>query len=598
MDRHHRRRCRKRTEPPGRPVEPMAASITRRLTAWLAAGALAVGLGAAVVSGAAVAAAETDSAGSDSSSSSASSSNSGPSSSPASNSAPGSDRDSAGDTDTKSGASAESGDSASASEPSTKAEKAAQKRAERRAALAEKRRAARQATQPVAVLDTMTDAVDSTAEVTSTPEPTTPESSIPESSTAPVTAPEPDASQVIPEPETVAPTEEVAAPETEVSTATPRAGPLEQQQATARPSGSNSPWDNLVRQFKYIFDNVSPTLQNGTAEQVPGTGVVGTVTGQSNNGFALTYRVRQQADYGTVTVDPVTGQYTYTAKPKFRAPGTVDYFVIEASNGTAARLPGLAGLAQQMLHSLAVAFGLARPDTTRLQVLVEFDGNGKYGTPAINRDYYVHQNDDDCAVMAVASVWGQLTGTLPTGTTESEFLDLVKRTPSVSHPGMMWVDEGTNGLTTADTAQLLRVLGFDVETYRMDEYGDEAGYGIGQDALGQLKESLLDGKGTITMISAGSMWSALGYGDGSTMVNPNHAISVIGIDLKAPSPLDPRDYVAVVYVNDSGLGEPSGQGMAVPLATFMWAWAASGYELIVADNPVPAQQQVSWDLAA
>ena len=234
-----------------------------------------------------------------------------------------------------------------------------------------------------------------------------------------------------------------------------------------------------------------------------------------------------------------------------------------------------------------------------MEILIEFGGTGQYGDPLVGREYYVHQNDDDCAVMAVASVWGRLTGTRPTATTEQEFLNLAKQTPSISHPGTMWIDEGTNGLTTEDTAQLLRVLGMEVETYRMSEYTEgDATYRDGQDALGQLKEALVEGKGTITMISAGSMWSALGYGDGSTMVTPNHAISVIGINLKVPNPNSPGDTFAVVYVNDSGLTEPVGQGMAVPLATFMTAWAASGYELITATNPNPVAQQLVWELAA
>lgn len=471
---------------------------------------------------------------------------------------------------------------------------AALHRAELRAALTEERDTATTA----AIADTIADAADDT---------TTPT----ESSAPPAATGEPAAGEVIiDETEITTPEGQNGTPGTEESAATPRAGPSSDSSNTATQNAqpapaaepaieSNSLWDNIVRHLRFIFNNAAPTLENGKAEQVPGTGVVGTVVGQSNNGFDLTYRVAEQATYGTVTVDPVTGKYTYTAKPILQAPGTVDYFVIEADNGTAARLPGLAGLAQHVLHSLAVAFGLARPSTTRMEILIEFGGTGQYGDPLVGREFYVHQNDDDCAVMAVASVWGRLTGTRPTATTEQEFLNLAKETPSISHPGMMWIDEGTNGLTTEDTAQLLRVLGMQVETYRMNEFNDgDATYRTGQDALGQLKEALVEGKGTITMISAGSMWSSLGYGDGSTMVTSNHAISVIGINLKVPNPNSPGDTFAVVYVNDSGLNEPVGQGMAVPLATFMTAWAASGYELITATNPNPVAQQLVWELAA
>ncbi|AHC28007.1 MULTISPECIES: hypothetical protein [Mycobacteriaceae] len=609
MDPSRRRRRRIPTEPPTRRYDPPAAPITRRFTAWVAAGALAMGLGAAMVTGAAAAAADTDSSGSESSSSSAAStdtrSGSATSTDTADSSTSLSDTTSTGAGGTGAGDNRSDDDTSGTDRTDTRTEDtgsdaatAALHRAELRAALTEQRDTALTAAFADTTADTLADTADDTT--------TTAESSAP-----PVTTGEPAAGEVIiDETEITTPEGQNGAPGAEESAATPRAGPSSGSPNTATQNAqptpaaepaieSNSLWDNIVRHLRFIFNNAAPTLENGKAEQVPGTGVVGTVVGHSNNGFDLTYRVAEQATYGTVTVDPVTGKYTYTAKPILQAPGTVDYFVIEADNGTAARLPGLAGLAQHVLHSLAVAFGLSRPSTTRLEILIEFGGTGQYGDPLGGREFYVHQNDDDCAVMAVASVWGQLTGTRPTATTEQEFLDLAKQTPSVSHPGMMWIDEGTNGLTTEDTAQLLRVKGLEVETYRMSEYTEgDANFRDGQDALGQLKEALVEGKGTIAMINANSMWSALGLGFDSTMVNANHALSVIGINLKVPNPNRPGDTYAVVYVNDSGLPEPVGQGMAVPLATFMWAWAASGYELITATNPNPVAQQLVWELAA
>ena len=602
-----RRRRRIPTEPATRRPDSPAAPLTRRLTAWVAAGALAVGLGAAMFTGAAAAAADTDSAGSESSSSSAASTTSGSSATTEDSGSIGVGLGDPTPTDTGSGYTGSGGNATddTRSDDSTSgtgrtdtrtddtgsdAATAALQRAELRAAQTEQRETA------------------STAAAADTADDATP---LADASAPPVTPGDSGTGEVIiPETEITAPAGQNGTPGTEESAATPRAGPSTGSSNTATQNAqpapaaepaieSNSLWDNIVRHLRFIFNNAAPTLENGKVVQVPGSGVVGTVVGQSNNGFDLTYRVAEQATYGTVTVDPVTGKYTYTAKPILQAPGTVDYFVIEADNGTAARLPGLAGLAQHVLHSLAVAFGLSRPSTTRMEILIEFGGTGQYGDPLVGREYYVHQNDDDCAVMAVASVWGRLTGTRPTATTEQDFLNLAKETPSISHPHTMWIDEGTNGLSTEDTAQLLRVLGMEVETYRMDEFTEgDATYRTGQDALGQLKEALVEGKGTIAMISAGSMWSSLGYGDGSTMVTPNHAISVIGINLQVPNPNSPGDTFALVYVNDSGLTEPVGQGMAVPLAVFMTAWAASGYELITATNPNPVAQQLVWELAA
>jgi hypothetical protein len=142
-----------------------------------------------------------------------------------------------------------------------------------------------------------------------------------------------------------------------------------------------SVWTEFSRQLTYIFFNAAPTAaprQWGNSEQVTVE-----LNAQSNNGFAWTSSVKTLPKYGKLEPDKATGGYKYTPNPEFVEPGISDTFTITIDNGASAKLPGLAGLVQGVLHSLAVAMGTAKPDTIDRQITVSLPGTktgaGQYG---------------------------------------------------------------------------------------------------------------------------------------------------------------------------------------------------------------------------
>jgi hypothetical protein len=134
--------------------------------------------------------------------------------------------------------------------------------------------------------------------------------------------------------------------------------------------------------------------------------------GLSNNGFAPVYSVTSQPRYGTVTVDSATGRYIYTPNSALVTPGITDSFTIGIDNGTHARLPGFEGVLQNLLHSFAIAIGVAQPDTVDRVVTVTVPGTGYYGDRT-NSQYWIKQSYGNCTLIAAAMAAAQITGTEP-----------------------------------------------------------------------------------------------------------------------------------------------------------------------------------------
>ncbi|MCV7345744.1 hypothetical protein [Mycolicibacterium rhodesiae] len=343
---------------------------------------------------------------------------------------------------------------------------------------------------------------------------------------------------------------------------------------------------DIARQIDYTFFNKAPTAsptqdaQAGVNKQVDGA-----VNGSSNNGFDPTYTVTEKPKYGTVTLDPRTGQYTYVARDELITPGITDQFTVSVSNGAAAKLPGLLGQLQFVLHSMAVALGVAKPDTIEKDIVVKISGTGKYGTPADQAQYWLEQTiDNDCVLIADAAIIAQLGGPK---FTEDEIVAIGKSTPSVVDPTKpIYVgtkaDTGSGGVYTNDGVALLKKYGIDatytsyVDDPEPGEAPNKATQVDGQRALADVEAALAAGKAVAVVVDAGLIVNASGQNVETPAPEANHWVVVTGVDISTGK----------IYLNDGNL---TGGSAPVSVAGFMWSWQSSDFGVIVASKaPAPA----------
>jgi hypothetical protein len=168
-----------------------------------------------------------------------------------------------------------------------------------------------------------------------------------------------------------------------------------------------------------------------------------------------------------------------------------------------------------------------------------------YGDPATAASYWRYQHHQDCGLMAVADVVGQLTGHEPSQ------LGIQMRgifTPSESHRGGVYLFDGTS---PQDMVMLLQ------------HYGVQSDMTSGNN-LQNIEDDLRGGHKVIAALNAETIWNVSG-----DRTKPDHAVVVTGVDTTAD----------VVHLNDSGT--PDGRDEHIPLDTFTRAWATSDDLLIV-----------------
>ena len=195
-------------------------------------------------------------------------------------------------------------------------------------------------------------------------------------------------------------------------------------------------------------------------------------------------------------------------------------------------------LAAAFVASVGAATGLAAADP---------DGQ-MYGNPQAAAPYWRYQHQEDCGLMAVADVVGQLTGHEPTQ------LGIELRgifTPSESHGGDVYFFDGTS---PQDMVMLLQ------------HYGIQSEITTGNTLQG-LEDYLGSGHKVIAALNAETIWNyPAGQGQ---RTKPDHAVVVTGVDTADD----------VVHLNDSGT--PDGRDERIPLDTFTRAWSTSDDLLIV-----------------
>ena len=193
------------------------------------------------------------------------------------------------------------------------------------------------------------------------------------------------------------------------------------------------------------------------------------------------------------------------------------------------------------LATLLVAAAIGLPGVARA------DGQ-MYGDPQAAAPYWRYQHQQDCGLMAVADVIGQLNGREPSQI-GMELRGIF--TKSESHRGDVYHFDGTS---PEDMVLLLQ------------KHGIASDLTTGN-SMGTLEQDLAGGHKVIAALNAETIWNyPPGNGDRTT---PDHAVVVTGVDTGAN----------IVHVNDSGT--PDGRNEQIPMATFSQAWTTSDDLLIV-----------------
>jgi hypothetical protein len=177
------------------------------------------------------------------------------------------------------------------------------------------------------------------------------------------------------------------------------------------------------------------------------------------------------------------------------------------------------------------------------------DPNGQlYGDPGAAAPYWRYQHQEDCGLMAVADVVGQLTGHEPSQV-GIELRGVF--TKSEAHHGDVYHFDGTS------PQDLVMLLG---------KYGIASDLTTGN-TMASLEQDLAGGHKVIAGLNAETIWD---YPPGQGQrTDADHAVVVTGVDTRTD----------VVHLNDSGT--PTGRDEQIPLATFTQAWATGDNLLIV-----------------
>jgi Peptidase_C39 like family len=171
-----------------------------------------------------------------------------------------------------------------------------------------------------------------------------------------------------------------------------------------------------------------------------------------------------------------------------------------------------------------------------------------YGDPDAAAPYWRYQHQQDCGLMAVADVVGQLTGREPSQI-GMELRGIF--TKSESHRGDVYHFDGTS---PQDMVLLLQ------------KHGIQSDLTTGN-SMGTVEQDLAGGHKVIAALNAETIWNyPAGDGDRTT---PDHAVVVTGVDTGTN----------IVHLNDSGT--PNGRNEQIPMAIFSRAWATSDDLLIV-----------------
>jgi Peptidase_C39 like family len=185
---------------------------------------------------------------------------------------------------------------------------------------------------------------------------------------------------------------------------------------------------------------------------------------------------------------------------------------------------------------------------------------GMYGNPAAAAKYWQEQSlEDNCGLVSVAEVVGEITGHEPT---EQQIIALAEKTPSGTNPGPIYAPRddpshanGEGGIEMADEVVLLDHYGIkSVMTY--SAHPEETG-------LPALERYLASDRKIIAWVNSAVIWNT-----SDQRKKADHFLVVTGIDATKE----------IVHLNDPGADHADEQ---VSIATFMTAWKAGQESIVV-----------------
>lgn len=186
--------------------------------------------------------------------------------------------------------------------------------------------------------------------------------------------------------------------------------------------------------------------------------------------------------------------------------------------------------------------------------------SGMYGDPAAAAKHWVAQSlEDNCGLVSVADVVGELTGNAPT---ERQMLDLAESTPSGANPGPIYAPRNDpshsgpdSGVSMSDLVILLDHFGIKAE---MTAESDRD-----RNGLPVLEQYLAQDRKIIAFVNSSVILNA-----DDQRTKADHFLVVTGIDTG-------RD---IVHLNDPGIDHADEQ---VSVTAFMAAWQTSDQSIVV-----------------
>jgi hypothetical protein len=183
-----------------------------------------------------------------------------------------------------------------------------------------------------------------------------------------------------------------------------------------------------------------------------------------------------------------------------------------------------------------------------------------YGNPAVAAKYWQEQSlEDNCGLVAVADVVGEITGMAPT---EQQVIAVAVNTPSGTNPGPIYAPpadpshtNGNGGIEMGDEVVLLEHYG--IKSSMIDWTQPEQ---TGMDALEQY---LAADRKIIAFVNSAVIWST-----SDQRAKADHFLVVTGIDLNR----------MIVHLNDPGAEHAD---ESVPITTFMTAWHTGEDSVVV-----------------